>query len=96
MYDLYIHDPKNYYLTVNPKPGFPFVKKEVDPKDLPYCYSLGMTEVKELNVPDDPCNEDPNFNYKQCIKDYLSQKIGCRTKWDNNTYPLCASINDFG
>ena len=95
MYDLYIHDPKNFYLTENPEPGFPYVRKEVDPRDLPYYYNLALTEVEELNVPHDPCNEDPNFNYKQCIKEYLSKIVGCRTKWDNNSYPLCQNIGDF-
>ena len=95
MYDLYIHDPKNFYLTENPEPGFPYVRKEVDPTDLPYYFNLALTEVEELNVPHDPCNEDPNFNYKQCIKEYLSKIVGCRTKWDNNSYPLCESIDDY-
>ena len=54
-YDLYIHDPNNFYLTANPEPGFPYVRKDVDPKDLPYYYNLALTEVVELNVPDDPC-----------------------------------------
>ena len=94
-YDLYIHDPKNFYLTENPEPGFPYVRKEVDPTDLPYYYNLALTEVEELNVPHDPCNEDPNFNYKQCIKEYLSKIVGCRTKWDNTSYPLCQNIGDF-
>ena len=96
MYDLYIHDPNNFYLTENPKPGFPYVRKKVDPNDLPYYYNLGMTEVKELNVFHDPCNEDPDFNYGQCIKEYLSKRVGCRAKWYNNSYPLCASTGDFG
>ena len=95
-YDLYIHDPKNFYLTVNPEPGFPYVKKVVDPDNLPYYYRLGMTEVEELNVPDDPCNEDPDFNYNQCIKEYISKRVGCRTKWEINSFPLCTNIDDFG
>ena len=94
-YDLYIHDPNNFYLTANPEPGFPYVRKGVDPKNLPYYYNFALTEVVELNVPEDPCNEDPDFNYKQCIKEYLAKRIGCRTKWDNNSYPLCASVDDF-
>ena len=95
LYDLHIHDPKNFYWTANPKPGYPYVRKEVDPTELPYFYYLALTEVKELNVPDDPCNEDPDFNYKQCIKDYISKTVGCRTKWENNSYPLCPSVEDF-
>ena len=96
MYDLYIHDPKNFFWTANPKPGFSYVQKEVDPIELPYFYYLVLTEVKELNVPDDPCNEDQDFNFNQCIKEYISKTVGCRTKWENNSYPICTSVDDFG
>ena len=95
LYDLHIHDPKNFYWTANPKPGYPYVRKEVDPTELPYFYYLVLTEVKELNVPDDPCNEDPDFNFNQCIKEYISKTVGCRTKWENNSYPICTSVDDF-
>ena len=96
MYDLYIHDPKNFFWTANPKPGYPYVQKEVDPIELPYFYYLVLTEVKELNVPEDPCNEDQDFNFNQCIKEYISKTVGCRTKWENNSYPICTSVDDFG
>ena len=96
MYDLYIHDPKNFFWTANPKPGFSYVQKEVDPIELPYFYYLVLTEVKELNVPDDPCNEDQDFNFNQCIKEYISKTVGRRTKWENNSYPICTSVDDFG
>ena len=49
----------------------------------------------EMNVPDDPCIEDPDYNYKEWIKESVSKRVGCRTKWDNNIFPLCTSVKDF-
>ena len=88
-YDLLFHDPKYFFLNSNPEPGFPRVSKVVDPSDLPYYYPIALTEVVEMNVPDDPCIEDPEYNYKECITESVSKRVGCRTKWDNNMYPLC-------
>ena len=95
-YELYFHDPKYFYLNLNSAPGFPRVRIEVYPEQLPYYYPISLTEVVELpDMPDDPCNEDPNYNFKECIKEYKIKKVGCRTKWDNTNYPLCTRMKDF-
>ena len=95
-YELYFHDPKYFYLNLNSEPGFPRVRKEVYPELLPYYYPIALTEVVELPyMPNDPCNEDPDYNFKECIKEYKIKKVGCRTKWDNTNYPLCTRMKDF-
>ena len=80
-YDLFIHDPKYFYVSRNPNPGHPSVRKHVNPEMLPYAYPFTLTEVEELNVPDDPCNPDPSFNYRDCISESISRKVGCSVKW---------------
>ena len=97
-YDLYVHDPKFFYISRNEDPGHSGVHKQVDPKELPYFYSFALTEVEELNVFHDPCNEDPDFNYRKCVRESFSRKVGCRTKWDDTTQkgvPLCSTIQQF-
>ena len=97
-YDLYIHDPKFFFVSRNPDPVYPVVHKKVDPKDLPYYYPFTLTEVEELNVPHDPCNEDPDYNYRECIRESFSRRIGCKTKWgkvSTKDLPLCADIQQF-
>ena len=99
LYDLYVHDPKFFYISRNADPGHSGVHKQVDPKELPYYYPFAITEVEELNVPNDPCNEDPDFNYRECIKQSIIRKVGCRTKWDdtsNQDIPLCSNHKQFG
>ena len=98
LYDLYIHDPKFFIVSRNPDPVYPVVHKNVDPKDLPYLYPFTLTEVEELNVPHDPCNEDPDYNYRECIRESFSRRIGCKTKWgkvSTKDLPLCADIQQF-
>ena len=97
-YEIYIHDPTFFYVTRNPKPGHPSFRDYVNSEKLPYVYAFSLTEVKEINVPDDPCNEDSEYNFRKCIKESFSRRVGCRTKWDNlqnNDLPLCASIKQF-
>ena len=95
-YDLFFHDPKYFYLNMNPEPGFPRVHRKVYPEMLPYYYPIALTEIVELpGLPEDPCIEDPDYNFKDCIKDHILGRVGCRTKWDNNNYPLCSTVEDF-
>ena len=71
-------------------------QKEVYPEDLPYYYPIAVTEVDELSgMPDDPCDENPDYNDQECIKEYKIRTAGCKTKWDTNNYPLCTRFEDF-
>ena len=97
-YDIFIHDPKYFYVSRNPNPGHPSVRKHVNPEMLPYAYPFTLTEVEELNVPDDPCNPDPSFNYRDCISESISKKVGCSVKWGKSLtkdLPLCGSLAQF-
>ena len=97
-YEIYIHDPKFFYVTRNPEPGHPSFRDDINSEKLPYVYAFALTEVEEINVPDDPCNEDSEYNFRQCIKESFARSVGCKTKWDNiqnDDLPLCASIKQF-
>ena len=97
-YDIFIHDPKYFYATRNPESEAPSVRKAVDPAKLSYYYSFALTEVEELDVPKDRCNNDPDYNFRTCVKESFSGKAGCKTKWDkfghNNLQP-CTTIQQF-
>ena len=97
-YEIYIHDPTFFHVTRNPEPVHPSIREHVDFETLPRLYSFALTEVEELNIPDDPCNEDPDYNFRKCLKESFTRRIGCRTKWDDvqlKDLPLCASITQF-
>ena len=60
--------------------------------------SLVETEHKELNVPDDPCEEDTEYNFSACVKRSMSSQIGCRTMWDTGNeanLTLCDNLDQF-
>ena len=98
VYSLFVHDPKYFYISRNPETAPPSVHKIVVPDRLPYYYRLGLTEVEHLNLPNNPCNEDPDYNFNACVKERFSQKAGCRTKWDHfqlKHLPLCSKMSQF-
>ena len=98
VYSIFFHDEKYFYISRNPVSGPPSVQKIVDPQKLPYYYQIGLTEVKELNLPNDPCNEDPDYSFNACIKESFTKTAGCRTKWDHiglKDLPICTEMSQF-
>ena len=79
-YVLYFHDPRYFYISRYPERAPPSVQKIVDPGKLPYYYRLGLTEVNEYNHLENPCNEDPNYNFNACVKERFARMVGCKTK----------------
>ena len=60
--------------------------------------ALVETEHVELNVPDDPCEEDTEYNFSACVKRSMSSQIGCRTMWDTGNeanLTLCDNLDQF-
>ena len=97
-YRLFVHDPNYFYISKNPETAPPSVDKLVDPDKLPYYYRLGLTEVEELNVPNDPCNDDTDYNFNACVKETFLKTTGCKTKWDDvglKNLPLCTEMSQF-
>ena len=45
-------------------------------------YRISVTEHIELNLPNDPCEENQNYDFRVCVKESLAAKIGCRPSWD--------------
>ena len=98
-YEIYIHDPAFFYITRNSESGHPNIWMRIDIKRKGgFMHPIALTQVEELNVPEDPCIEDPNYNFRKCLKESFLRKIGCKTKWDDGILedlPLCASQQQF-
>jgi hypothetical protein len=97
-YKLVLHDP--FYFAVNSNPrGFPSVTLVVNPNETgSHYYRLELTEVEELNLPEDPCNPDRDYNFHACIKETISSRAGCRTGWDRWSQqgrPLCTQMDQY-
>ena len=95
---IYVHDPFYFILNDNPV-GLQNEIIIINPNtSYSHFYRLAMTEVEELDVPDDPCNSDPDYNFQACVKGSLSSKVGCRTPWDQWSHrdkPLCKDIKQY-
>ena len=36
---------------------------------------ISLTEVQELNLSDDPCNPDLEYNFQACVKENLASQV---------------------
>ena len=65
-------------------------------KNLDLLY-IRETKHKKLNREDYRCEEDDNYNWRQCIKTSVVTKIGCRMEWDTldsvQNVALCDSLH---
>ena len=63
-YEVFIHDPK--YFIVNWIPvAFPFFYQSINVnKTIKHFFSMVMVEVEELDLSDDPCNTDEDYNFQ--------------------------------
>ena len=70
----------------------------IDPKN----HFKGYFKVKEItfiNKKDKPCEEDPNYSFTACLKEFIQTRAGCHlwiwSDGDYGKYPPCRNISDF-
>ena len=75
-----------------------FLKSEpVGAKDNHY-QRIVLVEHEDLNVPDNPCNEDPDYSFRACVSRKVSGQVRCRRKLDffsDKSLPLCTNLQQF-
>ena len=111
LYQIFVHDPKFFMVTDNPS-AFPMEYRIFNAStDRSHCYRLDLVQMEELNVPSDPCDTDPNYNFHKCVKESISEEVSfspyfcppsiivlqvdCSTKWDPPSKEPCASFKQF-
>ena len=63
-----------------------------------YFYYITLTKHKKLNLAQTPCEEDLGYNFTVCIKENLSQIVGCRLprdKWSQQYRNVCTTKKQF-
>ena len=75
---IYLHDPDFFIFNQNPA-GPPTKRMHVDGKKnkRKLFRTLGLTEMNELNVPADPCNDDQSYNFNSCVRTRIAKQVGC-------------------
>ena len=63
-YDIFVHDPRFFTLNYIPV-AFPALFSTVTVNKYgSHYYPMISTEVEELNLPQDPCNEDEKYHFQ--------------------------------
>ena len=63
--------------------GIPSTQIRVVPNEtVNSFYRISVIEHLELNLSNDPCEEDEDYDYRACVKESLAKKVGCRPSWD--------------
>ena len=75
VYTIYIFDPEYYLYSTNPV-ALPTLMTQFDTRTThSQYYRLDMTEVNELNIPEDPCDAEADTNFHSCIRRSVSDQV---------------------
>ena len=70
-----LHDPDYFIFNDNPV-GLPTALTVFDVKTMfSHYHRVALTEVQELDLPTDPCNNDQSYNFNSCVRRNLAQKV---------------------
>ena len=98
-YRIFIHDPKFYHLLT--KGLFPRILiqykagKNIEAGTYDF-YEISVTQHHLLNRLEQPCEEEEDYDFLQCVKTSQARMVGCRPPWDiwsPHTIPLCQTVD---
>ena len=98
-YRIFIHDSKFYHILA--KSLFPrvFLQYRTGQNNAPGhydYYEIIVTEHHLLNRPEQPCEEEEDYDFLECVKTSQARMVGCRPPWDiwsPHTLPLCQTMD---
>ena len=77
-YTLFIHDPEYFFVyNVNPiaLPTKTITFTASDRKPNAWFYRLELAKVNKLNLPSNPCIDDPSYNFQACLRRSMTEKV---------------------
>ena len=97
-FDIFFHDKKFFYISMNPgiTPGFrlSFTKGE----NLVNIVSVKLVNHIKRNTVANPCHEDTEYSFIDCIREKIEDKVGCLLPWrpkNNGNLENCKTIEKF-
>ena len=92
---LFVHDPKLFVQNLNSQ--MPFKYKSYEGFQNVELQELVIIQHQNLNLPMKPCNPDPSYSLTACIKQSVSNEIGCSLHWDLWTSGLntCQKLEEY-
>ena len=100
-YRVIFHDPKFYHIVSNTL-TFPRIwleyKAGQNMKLGHYeWFYITLTQHINLNRPEQPCEEEEDYDFLKCVKTSQARSVGCRPPWDiwsPHTIPLCQTMEE--
>ena len=98
-YDIFVHE-KNFFILNDNRCALPSNYFKLIPDASNHSkvvYKISVTQHIELNVPEDPCVEDDQYDFGVCVKESLARQVGCRPSWDvwsDQTIRNCTDIDE--
>ena len=97
-YRIFIHDPKDHLIL---RTLFsPILLQYQTGKNIMAGYFdqyfITLTERHLLNRPEQPCEEEEDYDFLQCVKTSQAREVGCRPPWDiwsPHTISLCQTMD---
>ena len=84
-YTVFVHQPDLYRFAYNPATMPMGVQKIISLKEIGrkyFGFFLELVRRERLNRAESPCNPNPGYKFNSCIKQSLSDSIGCKLPWD--------------
>ena len=96
-----LHDPQFYHVLVNSLSVPRIWLQYQSGQDLLAGHfewrNIIITEHHLLNRPEQPCEEEEDYDFLHCLKTSLARRVGCRPPWDSwspPTIPLCQTMKE--
>ena len=99
-YDIFVHEKDFFILNDNRYTLPPSIYIRLIPdasNHFKMYYKISATQHIEMNVPEDPCVEDDQYNFGVCVKESLARRVGCRPSWDvwsDQKIRICTKIDE--
>ena len=77
LYAYYIHGPDYFIQNYNPLALPNNYGKLFPSKDCNSYFTLALTERRELNTREDPCEMRPGYSFVSCIEESIAEQVGC-------------------
>ena len=74
-YSIFVHDPKFFIYSNNPAALSMETRSFNTRTGDSLCFRLNLIEMNELDVPSDPCNANPDYNFHSCVRRSVTQKV---------------------
>ena len=88
-YQIYFHQPDMYFSSSNPVVmAEASVRRILSFEDIGnqfLGFTLELVRRERLNRAENPCNPDIGYKFSRCIKQSVSDAIGCKLPWDKRT-----------